>query len=114
MAPSGAKKDDEKGVAEVVNDLWQLVRDYAKQETIDPLKQVLRFLGWGLGGAFLVAIGMVFASLAVLRGLQTQTGHHLTGSNSWIPYLVTIVVDAVVIGLAVLAISKPFRSEEHA
>ncbi|MCU1355250.1 MAG: hypothetical protein JWM89_668 [Acidimicrobiales bacterium] len=114
MAPAGAKKGEDKGVAEVVTDLWQLVRDYAKQETIDPLKSLGRFLAWGIGGTLLLSLGLVFTSLAILRGLQTETGAHLTGSYTWVPYLAALVVDIVVIALAVRAISKPFRAEEKA
>ena len=48
MAPTGAERQQDKGTGEVIGDLWQLVRDYAKQETIDPLKSIGRFLGFGL------------------------------------------------------------------
>ena len=122
MAPIGAgtsqdtnrsrEGTDDKGVAEIATDLWQLVRDYAKQETVDPLKSIGRFVAWGLGGALLLAIGFVFISLGVLRGLQTQTGDHLTGSYTWVPYLVTLIVDVAVVAYARSAIRKPFAGEE--
>ena len=41
---------EHQGVKEVVNDLWLLCRDYAKQETIEPLKPLKGFLSWGLLG----------------------------------------------------------------
>ena len=99
-------------MGEVVNDLWQLTRDYAKQETIDPLKSLGRFLGRGIAGAALVALGLLFGALAVLRGLQTQTGEHLTGSWDFVPYVAAIAFSAIWILLAVLAIKKPFRTQE--
>lgn len=110
MAPSGAKQKQEKGTADVVSDLWQLVRDYAKQETIDPLRSIGRFIGFGMAGALLLGLGLVFTGLAILRGLQDETGAHLTGSWTWVPYLVAFVVSAVVIALAVRAIAKPNRA----
>ncbi|QXC62049.1 hypothetical protein KSP35_04345 [Aquihabitans sp. G128] len=110
MAPTGAKKSEEKGTAEVIADLWQLVKDYAKQETVDPLKSIGRFLAYGVPGALLLGLGVLFAALAILRGLQTETGPHLTGSWNWVPYAVALVVSAVVIALAVKAISKPSKS----
>jgi len=109
VAPAGAKKE-EKGTAEVVADLWQLVKDYAKQETIDPLKSIGRFLGFGVPGALLLGLGVLFAALAILRGLQTETGPHLTGSWNWVPYAVALVVSSIVVALAVRAISKPNTS----
>lgn len=110
MAPSGAKQQQEKGTADVVSDLWQLVRDYAKQETIDPLKSIGRFLGFGMAGALLLGLGLVFTGLAILRGLQEETGAHLTGSWTWVPYVVALVISAVVIALSIRAISKPNRT----
>lgn len=112
MAPSGAKQGEEKGVGEVVGDLWQLLRDYAKQETIDPLRSVGRFLGFGLAGAVLLALGILFIALAVLRALQTETGSALTGVLDFVPYLVAFVIAAIVILVAVMAIKKPVRAEE--
>ncbi len=109
MAPGGASKDEEKGTAEVVADLWQLVRNYAKQETIDPLKSLGRFLGWGAAGAVFVAIGLVLGALAIIRALQDQTGHHLSGSWTWVPFLAALLVAVVAAALSVRAITKPNR-----
>lgn len=111
MAPQGAKAQ-QKSTTEVAGDLWQLVRDYAKQETIDPLKSIGRFLAFGLAGALLLAVGLVFGVLAILRVLQTQTGDHLDGNLSFVPYLVALVFSLVVAGLSVRAITKPNRTEE--
>ena len=112
MAPAGANKGEDKSPAEVVSDLWQLVKDYAKQETIDPLKGVARFVGFGLGGAILVSLGFVFITLAVLRGLQSWDTTFLQGTYTFVPYIAAAVVDGVVIALAIRAIKKPFRAEE--
>lgn len=109
MASPGQKKDDDKGVGEVIGDLWELVREYARQETIDPLKSIGRFLGYGVAGAAALSLGLLFVSLAVLRLLQTETEAHLRGSWNWVPYLVTVVIDALVVLLAVRAIKKPVR-----
>jgi len=113
VARAGVENDDDKGVTKVVSDLWQLVRDYARQETVDPLKSIGRFLMWGVSGAVLLALGVLFATLAVLRGLQHETGRHLTGSWNWVPYAVALVVDAIVLALALRAIKKPITSEER-
>lgn len=114
MAPAGAKQGEDKGVGEVISDLWALVRDYAKQETIDPLTALGGFLWRGLVGSLLFGLGMLFATLAILRVLQSRTGAHLTGSYTWVPYLVALVVDLLVIAGAVLVMKKPVRSVEKA
>ncbi len=112
MALAGGNKSEDKGVGDIVNDLWQLCRDYAKQETIDPLKALGRFLGFGLGGAVSLALGLLFGAVAVLRALQTQTGEHLTGSWNFVPYLAALVFTAIAVALSVSAIKRPFRAQE--
>jgi len=110
VAPDGAKQNQEQGPAEMIGDIWQLVRDYAKQETIDPLKSIGNFLKWGLPGAVLLTLGLLFGSLAILRGLQDETGESLTGSLTWVPYLVALVFALITAALAALAIKKPART----
>jgi hypothetical protein len=95
-----------------VNDLWLLIRDYAKQETIDPLKMLGSFLGWGLGGALALCLGIGFGALTIVRALQEQTGQHLTGKLEWVPYFVALLFTAAAVGTAVWFIRRPFRHEE--
>jgi hypothetical protein len=97
---------------EVINDLWILIRDYAKQETLDPLLMLKRFLTFGLAGALLLCLGLGFGALAVIRALQTETGGHLTGSLTWVPYFVGLVFTGGSAALAVWFIKRPFRHEE--
>ena len=113
MAPAAGKKAEDKGPGEIVNELWVLCRDYAKQETIDPLKSLLQFVKWGFGGALLLAFGLLFGAVAVLRILQNETGDHLTGSLTWVPYLGALAFTLVAIGLSVAAIRRPIRIEER-
>ncbi len=79
---------------------------YAKQETIDPLKGLGRFLGYGIGGAVLLGVGCTLLLLSALRVLQTQTSTTFTGNLSWIPYLLVALCGVVLIGLAVMRVSK--------
>lgn len=89
-----------------VTDLWELVKAYAKQETVGPLKGIGRSIALGVGGSVVLSIGLILLSLAALRALQTETGSTFTGSWSWAPYLLTLIVLAVVIGLALAATRK--------
>lgn len=91
-----------------VGEVIQLVKDYARQETIGPLKGAGRWLGFGIGGAICLAIGSAFAVLGVLRLLQTEADETFHGRwMQLIPYLVALVVAVLIIVVAVLRISRP-------
>ena len=108
------KKQSEKGASEILGELWQLVKDYGKQETIDPLKNIGRFVGFGAPGSILLALGVLLISLGVLRALQIPTGtigRHLTGSLSWVPYAITFVVTLLLIFAAVKAITRTAKGK---
>jgi hypothetical protein len=96
-----------KSVPEVATELWALTKGYAKQETIDPLKGVGRYLGFGFAGAFLGAFGVMMLLLALLRALQTQVdAFEEGGSLTWVPYFIVLIVGCVLIGLAISRIKK--------
>jgi hypothetical protein len=95
---------DDKGVVGKGQDVWQLVVDYAKQETIEPLKGLQRWIGAGAGGSLLIATGLSLVLLAALRALQTETGSTFTGNWSWAPYLIVLVGALGIAGLSFWAI----------
>jgi len=77
-----------------VSELWALVVTYAKQETVVPLKNLGRYLGFGIGGAILIAAGVGLISVGVLRGMQALLDAEAGGSHAddWVsamPYLIT-------------------------
>jgi hypothetical protein len=114
VAAAGGVSGEAQGIKEVVNDLWLLCRDYAKQETIEPLKQLKQFLVWGLLGSALLCFGLGFGALSIIRALQVETGGHLSGSWNWVPYFVGLVFTAVAAALSYLTIKRPFRTKEAA
>jgi hypothetical protein len=97
---------ESKSIPGVATDLWGLTRDYARQETVEPLKGVGRYLGYGAAGALLFAVGVILLMLAGLRALQTETGDTLSGNLSWVPYLIVLVVAGALVAWAVTRISK--------
>jgi branched-subunit amino acid permease len=63
-------------------------------------------VGAGVAGSILLAMGLPLLVLGALRALQTETGDHLTGNLTWIPYLGAAALSLVFIGLAVLGMTR--------
>ena len=87
-------------------DFFELVKAYAKQETVEPLRGAGRWLGFGIAGSLLLMLGGISLTLAMLRVLQEETGTSFTGNLSWVPYLATLVAAIVVLMLLVWRITK--------
>lgn len=90
----------------MAKELWELVVTYAKQETVDPLKRLGKFIGFGIPAMLFIGVGIVLALVGLLRALQTETNSHFTGNLTWVPYLITLGVAVLLIGIAVLAIVR--------
>lgn len=101
-----AKPGDDTSLPNLATDLWSLVRAYAKQETVEPIKGIGRWVAFGLAGSLLLGAGTVLLSLTILRVLQAETGSLFDGNLSFAPYLLTLLVCAGVIGAAVAAIKR--------
>ena len=99
-------QNDERSPKESATEVWTLVRDYAKQETLDPVKGLLNFAKWGLVGSLLVGIGVVELLVAVLRMAQVETDDWLDGRLSPVPYIITLVVTGIVLLLTKRAMTS--------
>jgi hypothetical protein len=97
--------DTAKSVPTLLQELRALIVAYFKQEAIEPIKALGRFVAFGMAGALLLSIGLVLLTLSGLRALQTQTGTTFTGNLSWAPYLITLVVAGLLAALAARQIS---------
>jgi hypothetical protein len=104
----GQKKTDQ-STRELGTDVVKMAIAYARQETVDPLKTLVRYVIWGVIGAVLLSIGTVLVALAVVRTLQTELHRHLSGSLTWVPYAGGLLFAVVVAALAVSRISKVSR-----
>jgi hypothetical protein len=87
-------------------DVFQLIVDYVKQETLEPLKGLGRFILFGVAGSVALAAGLVILAVALLRVLQGETGTTFAGNLSWLPYVICAVVAIGVGAVAVVAIGK--------
>ncbi len=77
---------------QTISELKELVIAYAKQETVDPLKGLARYVAFGIAGAVLIGTGVTFLALGGLRALQgDHRGPHFTGNWSWAPYGIVVV-----------------------
>jgi hypothetical protein len=106
-------KPTQKSVTEIGQELFDLLKAYAQQQTVDPLKALGTYLAWGAAGAILLAAGVFFVALSALRALQTETGSTFSGNWSWVPYLIVAVGVAAVIGLAAWRITHGARHEHE-
>jgi hypothetical protein len=85
---------------QTIRELRELVIAYAKQETLDPLKGLGRYVAYGIAGAALIGIGVMFLAIGALRALQgDHRGPHFTGNWSWAPYGIVVVGAFAIAGL---------------
>lgn len=82
----------------------ELVRDYAKQETLGPLKGAGRWLAFGLLAAFCMSLGIVIVLVGVLRLSQDVLLFTLWPEQadglSFLPYVITLAVGIAISGVA--------------
>ncbi len=101
----------DRGISQVAVELKDITVAYAKQETVEPLKLLGRYVSLGVVGSVLMGVGLVLLTIAGLRALQTETGTALTGNWSWVPYLAAVVFLAIVMLIFAKLISrKPKRT----
>jgi hypothetical protein len=91
-----------KKLPEQVAELRELVIAYFRQETVDPIKALGRFLAYGVGGSLLLGVGVIFLTVGGVRALQVETGDTFTGNWSWVPYAIMAGVLAIGVSLLVL------------
>lgn len=81
-----------------LEEIRDLVIRYVKEETVQPLKEMGRFVAYGVIGSLFVGFGTMLLLMGALRFLQGQF-RVLDGSLSWLPYLIVAVLAIAVIAL---------------
>ena len=109
MARRDEKAKKNKSLPGEAQDLFQLVVGYAKQETLDPVKNLGRYVGFGMAGALLGSLGAVLLLLGALRLLQTETGDTFDGNWNFVPYVVVLAVSGAIAAGAMKARSRGQR-----
>ena len=109
MAPG--RRDGSRGLSGLRDESQEVVKlvvDYIKQETLDPVKGLGRYVLFGVAGSVALSIGLAILAVGFLRLLQGETGSTFTGNLSWIPYVICTVV---VLGIAFVAIRAISRGQ---
>lgn len=93
-------------------ELFEMVKTYARQETLGPLRGAGRWLALGTAAAAVLGIGLTLLMLGLLRLLQTEWERSATGRLSWLSYLIVFVVVVALLVLTVSRISKKSLNKE--
>ncbi|TAN25098.1 MAG: hypothetical protein EPN30_05450 [Actinomycetota bacterium] len=84
----------------------ELLIAYVKQETLQPISRLGRYVLFGLAGSILIATGSVLLIVGFLRLLQSETGSAFTGHLNWLPYVFSALLGLIVVAAAVFGIFK--------
>jgi uncharacterized membrane protein len=83
-----------------VTNTVELIKAYAKQETVDHFKGLGQWVGFGVIGAISLSIGIVLLVVGVLRLLQDVGDDVFYGVWSIVPYLIALLICVIVVALA--------------
>jgi hypothetical protein len=103
---SKSKKRSNKPFSELFDELVNLVKGYVKQETVAPITALGRYVRFGIVGVVALAIGTLMLAIGLLRMLQYETAPHFDGSLTFVLYIPSAIFAVLVMGLAVIAITK--------
>jgi hypothetical protein len=95
-----------------VTELVDMVKAYAVQETVGPLRNAGRWIGLGAAGALLLGLGLALVLLGLLRLLQTETNDVFDGAWSWVPYTIVLVISLIVIAISLSRVKKSTLAKE--
>ncbi|MCB0968331.1 MAG: phage holin family protein [Ilumatobacter sp.] len=91
-----------------VGEVVDYVKRYAKQETLGPLKGAGTWIAMGAAAAVALGIGICLLLLGLLRVLQSETDLGTSAHWSWVPYLIVVVVGALITAIVVSRINKTY------
>jgi hypothetical protein len=99
-----------KSFQETIKELWELLKAYAAQETVDPLRTLGRRVGFGIGGSLLFSFGWFLITLGIMRLLQTHSlplVHEWFMVHDWAVYGVALVILGIGMFGALRKIRRP-------
>jgi len=87
-------------------DFYDLVKEYARQELLEPLRPIPRWIAFGVLGSTLLMVAGISLTIATLRVLQEETGTVFSGNLSWVPHGITLLGLIVILAALVRQIRK--------
>ena len=93
-----------------LRELIDLVRAYARQETIGELRGTWRWLAWGSVGAVSILLGLLFFLVGVLRLIQAEFIDADSGLT-WVPYFIVVGITVALIIFSQSRIKQPFLNK---
>ena len=89
---------------QLVSEFVDMSKEYLRQETLEPAKQLGRFGGFAVGAAVAFALGILFLGIAALRGITALLPE---GPNwSGLGYILTALAMAIVSGVIVAVVGR--------
>ena len=95
-----------------VGGVIDLVKAYATQQTLGPLKGAGRWLGYGVAAAAALGLGLSLIVLGILRLVQTEWDRSAEGGLSWVAYVIALLVCLAFMYLAISRINRGSLHEE--
>lgn len=89
-----------------VVDLVDSVKQYAKQETVEPIRGAARWVAVGTLASSSLGLALVFFALAVLRLSQDLGGTVLDDGWSFVHYVIALIVVLACVALSVSRIQR--------
>jgi len=93
--------EEEKSIPQVLTELWEMLVAYGKQETVEPLRGLGRYLVYGVAAAVFGSLGILLLTPGGVRALQTHNDEHLNGNWNWVPYAAGLALLLLLIVIAV-------------
>ena len=87
-------------------DVVDVVVGYVKQETLEPLRGIGRWIVVGTIASSMISIGLVMTLLGALRLSRDLTDSAFDGMWSFAPYLIVFVLGLVCIGATLTRVKK--------
>ena len=94
---------DPQEIPQLTTELIDMSREYLRQETIEPAKRLGKHAGLGVGGAVVLAIGVICLTWGLYYGL-TQLFENTVSDSAWwvvLSRFITALVSAGVAGIIV-------------
>ncbi|MGD2052192.1 MAG: phage holin family protein [Acidimicrobiia bacterium] len=86
---------------ELITEFVTMAKEYLRQETVEPAKRLGRYAGFSLGAAVAIAFGLLFLSVALVRGMVRllPDGPNWSALGYLLAALVLVVLIGIIIGL---------------